>query len=159
MEQGGGGGGRMGPPGSSSAGVATGSLAPAASASPPEAARPVARLFGYLSRYRGSLWLASGASILNKILDLMPPLLVGWVIDALRGAPPSWIARLAGSSDPWRMAVALSCLAVAIFVFESLFQWAYQAGFMRLAQRVQPDLRLAALPRIPARDMPFFQGH
>ena len=119
----------------------------------------MARLFGYLRRYRGSLWLASGSSVLNKILDLMPPLLVGWVIDALRGAPPSWIARLAGSSDPWRMAVALSCLAVAIFVFESLFQWAYQAGFMRLAQRVQHDLRLEAYQCIQAREMAFFEDH
>ena len=119
----------------------------------------MARLFGYLQRYRRSLWLASGASILNKVLDLMPPLLVGWVIDALRGAPPSWIARLAGSSDPWRMAVALSCLAVAIFAFESVFQWAYQAGFMRLAQRVQHDLRLEAYQRIQAREMAFFEDH
>jgi len=139
--------------------VAAGSSIPAAAASPLEAARPMARLFGYLRRYRGSLWLASGSSVLNKILDLMPPLLVGWVIDALRGAPPSWIARLAGSSDPWRMAVALSCLAVAIFVFESLFQWAYQAGFMRLAQRVQHDLRLEAYQSIQAREMAFFEDH
>jgi ATP-binding cassette, subfamily B, bacterial len=145
--------------GSSIPAVAAGSSIPAAAASPLEAARPMARLFGYLRRYRGSLWLASGSSVLNKILDMMPPLLVGWVIDALRGAPPSWIARLAGSSDPWRMAVALSCLAVAIFVFESLFQWAYQAGFMRLAQRVQHDLRLEAYQSIQAREMAFFEDH
>ncbi|MBV8201886.1 MAG: ABC transporter ATP-binding protein, partial [Acidobacteria bacterium] len=124
-----------------------------------ETARPLARLFGYLRRYRGSLWFASGASVLNKVLDLMPPLLVGWVIDALRGAPPLWIAQLAGTADPWRMAVALSCLAVAIFAFESLFQWAYQAGFMRLAQRVQHDLRLEAYQRIQAREMAFFEDH
>jgi ATP-binding cassette subfamily B protein len=124
-----------------------------------ETAQPMARLFGYLRRYRLSLWLASGASVLNKILDLMPPLLVGWVVDALRGAPPSWIVRLAGTSDPWRMAVALSCLAVVIFAFESLFQWAYQAGFMRLAQRVQHDLRLEAYQRIQSREMAFFEDH
>src|SRR5260370_2563263 len=106
-----------------------------------ETARPMARLFGYLRRYRLSLWLAGGSSVLNKILDLMPPLLVGWVIDALRGAPPGWIARLASTADPWRMAVALSCLAVAIFAFESLFHCAYHAGFMRLAPPAQHHLR------------------
>jgi len=132
---------------------------PSAAGGLQETARPMARLFGYLRRYRRNLWLAGGASVLNKILDLMPPLLVGWVIDALRGSPPAWIARLAGTSDPWRMAVALSCLAVGIFAFESLFQWAYQAGFMRLAQRAQHDLRLEAYQRIQAREIAFFEDH
>src|SRR5580693_9397966 len=99
------------------------------------------------------------APVANKLLDLMPPLLVGWVIDSLRGAPPAWIARLAGTRDPWSMAVVLSGLAVAIFAFESLFQWLYQAGFMRLAQRVQHDLRLDAYNRIQQREIAFFEEH
>ena len=86
------------------------------------------RLFGYLRAYQGRLLWACGSSVLNKILDLMPPLLVGWVIDSLRGSPPGWIASLAGTSDPWSMAVVLSGLAVVIFFFESLFQWLYQWG-------------------------------
>jgi ATP-binding cassette subfamily B protein len=125
----------------------------------PEAARPMRRLFAYLNRYAASVWFATGSSIANKLLDLMPPLLVGWVIDTLHGAPPRWIARLAGSSDPWRTAVALACLAVAIFAFESLFQWFYQMGFMRLAQRVQHDLRMDAYQRIQAREIAFFEEH
>jgi ATP-binding cassette subfamily B protein len=124
-----------------------------------EAARPMRRLFAYLRPYRRQLAGATGASVANKLLDLMPPLLVGWVIDSLRGAPPRWIARLAGTSDPWSMAVVLSGLAVAIFAFESLFQWLYQAGFMRLAQRVQHDLRLDAYNRIQRREIAFFEEH
>ncbi|RPH56420.1 ATPase, partial [bacterium] len=72
-----------------------------------EPRRPMRRLFGYLAPYRGRLALATGASVANKILDLMPPLLVGWVIDSLRGGPPAWIATLAGTRDPWSMAVVL----------------------------------------------------
>jgi ATP-binding cassette subfamily B protein len=124
-----------------------------------EAAWPMRRLFAYLRPYRRQLAGATGASVANKLLDLMPPLLVGWVIDSLRGAPPRWIARLAGTSDPWSMAVVLSGLAVAIFAFESLFQWLYQAGFMRLAQRVQHDLRLDAYNRIQQREIAFFEEH
>jgi ATP-binding cassette subfamily B protein len=124
-----------------------------------EAARPMRRLFGYLRSYRLALTGATSASVLNKVLDLMPPLLVGWVIDSLRGAPPRWIAHLAGTSDPWSMAVVLSGLSVAIFAFESLFQWLYQAGFMKLAQRVQHDLRLDAYNRIQQREIAFFEEH
>ncbi|HSN88937.1 MAG TPA: hypothetical protein VL025_19390, partial [Thermoanaerobaculia bacterium] len=53
-----------------------------------ESRRPMARLFGYLQAYRGRLALATSASVANKILDRMPPLLVGWVFDSLRGRPP-----------------------------------------------------------------------
>src|SRR5580693_10800281 len=108
--------------------IAPAPVAPPRGASPPaaaglllEAARPMRRLFAYLRPYRRQLGGATAASVANKLLDLMPPLLVGWVIDSLRGAPPAWIARLAGTRDPWSMAVVLSGLAVAIFAFESLF--------------------------------------
>ena len=130
------------------------------SVSPPllrEEDRPIRRLFGYLRAYRRSLYLACGSSIANKVLDLMPPLLVGWVIDSLRGRPPGFIASLAGTSEPWSMAVVLSGLSVVIFFFESFFQWRYQAGFMRLAQRVQHDLRMDAYNRVQSREIAFFE--
>ncbi len=117
------------------------------------------RLFAYLAPYRGKLALATSASVANKILDLMPPLLVGWVIDSLRGKPPGWISSLAGTRDPWKMAVVLSSLSVVIFFFESFFQWRYQAGFMTLAQRVQHDLRMDVYNRIQSREIAFFEEH
>ncbi|HYO12376.1 MAG TPA: ABC transporter ATP-binding protein [Thermoanaerobaculia bacterium] len=124
-----------------------------------EPRRPMRRLFGYLAPYRGRLALATGASVANRILDLMPPLLVGWVIDSLRGRPPAWIATLAGTRDPWSMAVVLAGLSVAIFFFESLFQWMYQRGFLRLAQEVQHDLRMDVYNRIQSREIAFFEEH
>lgn len=124
-----------------------------------EAERPMARLFAYLAPYRTRLSLGVSSSVLNKILDLMPPLLVGWVIDSLRGQPPGWIARLSGTSDAWSLAVVLAALSVAIFFFESLFQWGYQHYFMTLAQEVQHDLRLDAYERIQRREIAFFEEH
>lgn len=124
-----------------------------------ESGRPMGRLFAYLGAYRGRLALATSASVANKILDLMPPLLVGWVIDSLRGQPPQWISSLAGTADPWSMAVVLAGLSVVIFFFESFFQWMYQAGFMRLAQEVQYDLRMDVYNRVQSREIAFFEEH
>jgi ATP-binding cassette subfamily B protein len=125
----------------------------------PEARRPMRRLFAYLQAYRNRLALAVSSSVTNKVLDLMPPLLVGWVIDSLRGSPPGWISSLAGTRDPWSMAVVLAGLSVVIFFFESLFQWMYQAGFMNLAQAVQHDLRMDVYNRIQSREIAFFEEH
>src|SRR6185436_1764256 len=125
----------------------------------PLAGRPMRRLFRYLQSYRGRLLFACGSSVTNKILDMMPPLLVGWVIDSLRGAPPGWISNLAGTRDPWSMAVVLAGLSVAIFFFESLFEWLYQGAFRNLAQTVQHDLRMDAYGRIQSREIAFFEEH
>src|SRR5262245_8212498 len=100
------------------------------------------RLFGYLTPHRARLRLAVFASVMNKVLDLMPPLLVAWVIDSVQGRAPAFIAALSGSRDPMRLAVVLSILAVVIFAFESFFQWLYQHAFLTLAQLVQHELRL-----------------
>jgi ATP-binding cassette subfamily B protein len=125
----------------------------------PEAPRPMRRLFRYLQPYRRTVNGAVAASVANKVLDLMPPLLVGWVIDSLRGSAPAWISALARTRDPWRLAVVLAGLSVAIFFFESFFQWIYQAMFMGLAQRVQHDLRMDTYERIQSREIAFFEEH
>ncbi len=112
--------------------------------------------------FYGRLAFASVASVFNKILDLMPPVLVGWVIDALRGAPPAWMTALPGvpgRDDPAGLAAFLALLGVGIFLFESVFQWMYQYGFMTLAQKVQHALRTDAYERMQAREMAFFENH
>ncbi len=119
---------------------------------------PMRRLLHYLRPYNGSLYSASVWSILNKVADLMPPLLVGWVIDSVRGEAPSWITYLAGTDDNWSLAILLAILAVLIFGFESFFEWLFQRGFMRLAQRVQHDLRLDTYRQLQSREMAFFES-
>ena len=39
------------------------------------------KILAYLGPHRKYLLAASLASIANKVLDLMPPVLVGWVVD------------------------------------------------------------------------------
>lgn len=119
---------------------------------------PMHRLFSYLKSYNKQLWFASGSSVLNKVFDLMPPLLVGWVIDSVRGEAPAWITQVAGTNDNWSLAIFLAVLAVVIFGAESFFEWLFQSGFMRLAQRVQHDLRMDTYKRLQSREMAFFES-
>ena len=110
---------------------------------------PIKRLFIFMGAFSTRLYLSSCASVLNKILDLMPPLLVAWVIDSVSGNPPSWIAGRVTEGDTWGIAILLSGLAVLIFALESLFQWAYSYGFMTLAQKAQHSIRMEAYHHIP----------
>jgi len=89
----------------------------------------------------------------------MPPLLVGWVIDSLRREPPEWISIILGTNDPWNLALFLAVLGVVIFVFESLFEWGFQHGFMSIAQSVQHKLRTDTYNHLQTREIEFFENH
>ncbi|MEM1324116.1 MAG: ABC transporter ATP-binding protein [Bacteroidota bacterium] len=119
--------------------------------------QPMRRLFRYLGSYKTQLWTASLSSVINKIFDLMPPFLAAWIIDTASGQVPAWIGRWTGYTDPWTIIIFLTVLTLAIFAFESFFEWLYKLGFMRLAQRVQHDLRLFAYSRMQEREIAFFE--
>ena len=119
--------------------------------------RPMLRLARYLKAYRNKLLGASVSSILNKILDLMPPLLVGWAVDAAYKRPPGWIQDFTGTTDPWNLIIIIGVSAFVIFGLESLFEWRFQLGFMNLAQKVQHDLRLDAYRHLQSREMAYFE--
>ena len=121
---------------------------------------PIGNLLRYVQRYRVLFWLSVTSSVCNKVLDLMPPLLVGWVIDSVRGEPPAWILEVLPTGvEPATMAAFLAGLGVVIFGFESLFEWGFQSGFMRVAQNAQHDLRVDTYDSVQRREMAFFERH
>lgn len=122
-----------------------------------EPTHPMRRLFRYLNQYRGDLYNASTFSVLNKIFDLMPPLMVGWIIDIVSYNPPKWINALVGTEDVWINACFVAALVIIIFGFESLFEWRFQLGFMRLAQKVQYKLRLSTYQKLQGRELAYFE--
>lgn len=120
---------------------------------------PMSRLFRYIRPFHLRLWFSVGSTVINTIFDLMPPLLVGWVIDSVSGDAPHWITWTTQSTDPWVLAVFLSVLGVAIFGLESLFQWMYQYGFMTLSQKVQHMMRTETYNHLQKREIAFFENH
>lgn len=118
---------------------------------------PMLKLFAYMQPYYPKLAISSVYSIINKIADLMPPVMVAWIIDNLSGNPPSWVVNLLGTADPITVATALALLIMFVFAFESFFEWLYDRGFQSLAQEVQHDLRLDAYTKMQDREMAFFE--
>ena len=122
-----------------------------------ETLRPMRRLFSFLLPYRSQILRASSSSVSNKILDLMPPFLVGWIIDNLDHKAPFWMAEWLGIEGIWEGAIALSLGIILIFGFESLFEWWYQLGFKRMAQTVQHDLRVEVYDHLQSREIAYFE--
>lgn len=111
-----------------------------------------------MQHYRARLTLATGYSISNKILDLMPPLLVGWLVDIISGNSPGFV-RSFTDNDPWEGAFFIAAAIVVIFAVESLTEWVYQRGFLTIAQDMQHRLRTEAYAQLQRKPLAYFENN
>ena len=117
---------------------------------------PIYRLISHMKEHRSTMWLATLFSILNKIFDLAPPLLIGAAVDVVVKQQDSSLSGYFGYSDPKEQLIILSILTVIIWVFESLFEYIYGVLWRNLAQTVQHELRLDAYSHIQELEMAWF---
>ena len=116
---------------------------------------PISRLLAHTKNHRSTMWLATLFSILNKIFDLAPPLLIGAAVDVVVKREESALSDF-GYSDPKEQLILLSILTIIIWVFESLFEYIYGVLWRNLAQTVQHELRLDAYSHIQNLEMEWF---
>ena len=98
-------------------------------------------LWNYAIPHRRMMVLASLYSILNKIFDLAPPLLIGAAVDTVVQQQDSLIAKF-GVQEVGDQLLVLAGVTAIIWFFESFFQYLYQVAWRNLAQTIQHDLRL-----------------
>lgn len=119
-------------------------------------AHPLHRLLDYGSQYRQQIWQATTFSIINTILDLAPPWLIGTAVDILVKQQDSVLGKL-GIQDIFWQFLFLSFLTVIIWIFESLSQYAYDRLWRNLAQNIQHRLRLDAYNHVQELDSAYFE--
>ena len=107
------------------------------------AAHPLRRLLDFARPYRRDAVLGTAYSVLNKVFDVLPELLIGVAVDVVVNRKASFMARL-GLPDPMHQLYALVGLTVVIWVCESLFEYLYALKWRGLAQNLQHELRNAA---------------
>lgn len=117
---------------------------------------PLRRLWRYGTSYRSRIRLAVYCSVLNKIFDLAPPILIGAAVDVVVRRQDSIVADW-GFSDPATQLVVLGVLSFIIWGLESLFEYAYDRLWRNLAQAVQHDLRLDAYGHLQKLESAWFE--
>ncbi len=103
-----------------------------------------------------ALW-ASFCSIINKLFDIAPEILIGVAIDVVISQEDSFVASL-GISDPKHQLFFLGFLTFFIWVGESLFQYLYLRNWRELAQKIQHRFRVDCYGHIQKMDMRFFEN-
>ncbi len=116
---------------------------------------PLSRLFKHISRHRGTVRLATFASIMNKLWDLAPPLLIGVAVDVVVEREDSLLAGF-GIIDPWHQLILLSVLTFLIWGLESIFEYWYGILWRNLAQTVQHELRVDTFSHVQKQGMSWF---
>jgi len=117
----------------------------------------LARLLTTLKPHRRLVWLATICSVLNKLFDLAPPVLIGLAVDVVVRQQSSWLAAFGFSSVPSQLAL-LAVLSFLIWSAESLFEYLYGLLWRNLAQTVQHELRLDAYDHLQRLEMAFFEA-
>ncbi len=116
---------------------------------------PIVRLYLNLSKERNLIFLAFCSSIINRILDLAPPVIIGLAVDIVVKEENSWISKLGFEEVPNQL-IILSILSGLIWSAESIFQYLYAVLWRNLAQISQHKLRIKAYEHIQKLDMQFF---
>jgi ATP-binding cassette subfamily B protein len=119
-------------------------------------AQPLVRLFRYARQYRPDVIRASVYSVLNKLFDVLPEVLIGVAVDVVVNQKNSFLAGF-GYPDPRQQIVLLAVLTVAVWVCESLFEYLYNLKWRNLAQNLQHDLRMDAYRHVQRLDMAYFE--
>ena len=116
----------------------------------------MARLWHHAAGHRRQIVWASVCSVLNKIFDLAPPLLIGVAVDTVVERQDSWLAGL-GVVDLRTQLLVLAAATAVIWVLESLFEYLFQLGWRNLAQTVQHELRLDAYAHVQRLEQAWFE--
>ncbi len=117
---------------------------------------PLLRLYLNLSKDKNLLIYAFLSSVINKILDLAPPVIIGLAVDIVVKQEISWIASLGIKEVPSQL-IFLAFISGIIWSGESFFEYLYSVLWRNLAQISQHKLRIKAYEHIQKLDMNFFE--
>ena len=100
--------------------------------------------------------MAASCSVINKIFDLAPPVLIGLAVDVVVQQDTSWLAKLGATTVPTQLTV-LAGMSFIVWTAESLFEYLYGVLWRNLAQSTQHSLRLEAYDHLQKLEMDFFE--
>ena len=96
-------------------------------------------------------------SILNKIFDLAPPVLIGIAIDIVVEGSDSFIGNL-GYSDRRQQLIILAVLTFIIWGLESAFDYIAAVNWRNISQDIEHSLRTDAFNNVLGLDLAFFEN-
>lgn len=118
--------------------------------------RALRRLWDYGRPHRRRAGWATLHSVLNKLFDLAPPLLIGLAVDVVANGGDALLERFDLTTQRSQI-VGIAVLTFVVWAFESLFEFFHRIAWRNLAQDVQHDLRVDAYGHVQELEHAWFQ--
>ncbi|MFK7804291.1 MAG: ABC transporter ATP-binding protein [Anaerolineae bacterium] len=126
------------------------------SASTLEQTHPFKRLWHHAQSHRSSLWWAVINTVIFKLFDLAPPLLIGAAVDVVVSKENSMLATFGVESLSTQLWI-LGGITALVWTGESIFDYINEYQWRNLAQSIQHDLRLDAYEHIQGIELAYFE--
>jgi ATP-binding cassette subfamily B protein len=120
-------------------------------------ASPLVRLWRYAGGHRRTVVAAITFSVLNKLADVVPELLIGAAVDVVVRANDSIVATVFGVEDRFDQLLVLAAINVAVWVVESLTDFAANVLWRNLAQTIEHEARMDAYRHVQRLELAWFE--
>ena len=118
---------------------------------------PLRNLWRHARNHRPRLVFATVMSVVNKICDIAPELLIGAAVDVVVNQRQSFVGRILGTDDRFDQLTFLAVVTVVAWVAESVSQYIAHVTWRNLAQTIEHDTRMEAYEHIQSLEMAYFE--
>jgi ATP-binding cassette subfamily B protein len=126
----------------------------------PLAPAPLRQLWNHGRRHRRRIVVASIFSVLNKICDVAPELLIGAAVDVVVSTHGrSLVGRVFGVSDRADQLTILAVVTVVVWILESVTDYVAEVLWRNLAQAIEHDTRMEAYRHVQQLELAYFEDH
>jgi ATP-binding cassette, subfamily B, bacterial len=124
---------------------------------PAAEAPPLVRLWRYARGHRRTVIAAITFSVVNKLADVMPELLIGAAVDVVVRADDSLVATVFGIEDRFQQLVVLGIINVVVWLIESGSEYVSNLLWRNLAQTIEHEARMDAYRHVQRLELAWFE--
>lgn len=114
-------------------------------------------LLRYSNEHKGMMIKAGFYSVINKIFDIFPEILIGLAIDVVVEKEQSFLANLGVENVEYQLAI-LAFLTFIVWVCESLTEYGAVVGWRNIAQEIQHKLRIHGISHLQKLSLSWYEG-
>jgi len=114
-------------------------------------------LLQYALPKKNKIFFATTYSILNKICDIVPEILIGISIDVIVNQEHSIVSRI-GVFNPFHQLYLVGAITAILWILESIFEYLYTIAWHNQAREIQHKLRLKTYDHLQKLDLAYFEN-
>ncbi|HMS54428.1 MAG TPA: ABC transporter ATP-binding protein [Fimbriimonadaceae bacterium] len=115
------------------------------------------RLWSYARGHRGRVYRATLWTTLGKIMDVVPEVLIGAVVDVVVRGNQSFMATTFGVEDRWHQLLILAAANLVVWILESVFGYLAAIEWRNISQTLEHEIRVDLYRHVQGLEISWFE--